>query len=117
MNIANNKARFRLFKLENESSVDGISKTACASIRFNTEGKIDEISGLKNGDRQTVEDSLIPIVEQEVLKYPLNPEKHFKEKFRDKKELIRLQDKAKKAKKSLLTNTHFYTKKIVKFLL
>jgi len=65
--------------LENESSVDGMSKTACASIRFNTEGKVDEISGLKNGDRQTVEDSLIPIVEQEVLKYPLNPEKHFKE--------------------------------------
>ena len=111
MNIANNKARFRLFKLENESSVDGTSKTACASIRFNTEGKVDEISGLKNGDRQTVEDSLIPIVEQEVLKYPLNPEKHFKEKFRDKKELIRLQDKAKKGEEITLDEYAFLYEK------
>ena len=111
MNIANNKARFRLFKLENESSVDGMSKTACASIRFNTEGKVDEISGLKNGDRQTVEDSLIPIVEQEVLKYPLNPEKHFKEKFRDKKELIRLQDKAKKGEEITLDEYAFLYEK------
>ena len=111
MNIANNKARFRLFKLENESSVDGMSKTACASIRFNTEGKVDEISGLKKGDRQTVEDSLIPIVEQEVLKYPLNPEKHFKEKFRDKKELIRLQDKAKKGEEITLDEYAFLYEK------
>mgnify|MGYP000915046009 CR=1 FL=1 len=111
LNIANNKARFRLFKLENESSVDGTSKTACASIRFNTEGKVDEISGLKNGDRQTVEDSLIPIVEQEVLKYPLNPEKHFKEKFRDKKELIRLQDKAKKGEEITLDEYAFLYEK------
>ena len=111
LNIANNKARFRLFKLENESSVDGMSKTACASIRFNTEGKVDEISGLKNGDRQTIEDSLIPIVEQEVLKYPLNPEKHFKEKFRDKKELIRLQDKAKKGEEITLDEYAFLYEK------
>lgn len=111
LNIANNKARFRLFKLENESSVDGMSKTACVSIRFNTEGKVDEISGLKNGDRQTIEDSLIPIVEQEVLKYPLNPEKHFKEKFRDKKELIRLQDKAKKGEELTLDEYAFLYEK------
>ena len=111
LNIANNKARFKLFKLENESSVDGMSKTACASIRFNTEGKVDEISGLKNGDRQTIEDSLIPIVEQEVLKYPLNPEKHFKEKFRDKKELIRLQDKAKKGEEITLDEYVFLYEK------
>ena len=111
LNIANNKARFRLFKLENESSVDGMSKTACASIRFNTEGKVDEISSLKNGDRQTIEDSLIPIVEQEVLKYPLNPEKHFKEKFRDKKELIRLQDKAKKGEEITLDEYAFLYEK------
>ena len=111
MNIANNKARFKLFKLENESSVDGMSKTACASIRFNTEGKVDEISGLKNGDRQTVEDSLIPIVEQEILKHPLNPVRHFKEKFRDKKELIRLQDKAKKGEELTLDEYAFLYEK------
>ena len=117
LNIANNKARFRLFKLENESSVDGMSKTACVSIRFNTEGKVDEISGLKNGDRQTIEDSLIPIVEQEVLKYPLNPENILKKNLGIKKSLLDCRIKLKKVKNSLLMNTHFYTKKIVKFLL
>ena len=111
LNIANNKARFRLFKLENESSVDGMSKTACASIRFDTKGEVVEVSGLKNGSRQTIEDSLIPIVEQEVLKYPLNPEKHFKEKFKDKKELIRLQDKAKKGEELTLDEYAFLYEK------
>ena len=111
LNIANNKARFRLFKLENESSVNGMSKTACASIRFSTKGEVVEVSGLKNGSRQTIEDSLIPIVEQEVLKYPLNPEKHFKEKFRDKKELIRLQDKAKKGEELTLDEYAFLYEK------
>ena len=111
LNIANNKARFRLFKLENESSVNGMSKTACASIRFSTKGEVVEVSGLKNGSRQTIEDSLITIVEQEVLKYPLNPEKHFKEKFRDKKELIRLQDKAKKGEELTLDEYAFLYEK------
>ena len=97
LNIANNKARFKLFKLENESSVDGMSKTACASIRFDPQGRVAEVSGLADGSNQTIEDSLIPIVEQEVFKYPLDPDQHFKERFRDKKELIRLQDKAKKS--------------------
>ena len=97
--------------MDYESCVEGISKTGCGSMRFNTEGKVDEISGLKNGDRQTIEDSLIPIVEQEVLKYPLNPEKHFKEKFRDKKELIRLQDKAKKGEELTLDEYAFLYEK------
>ena len=110
-NITNNKARFRLFKLENENSIDGMSKTACASIRFDTQGRVAEISGLENGLSQTVEDSLIPIVEQEALKYPLNPEKHFKEKFRDKKELIRLQDKAKKGEDLTLDEYAFLYEK------
>ena len=95
-NITNNQSRFRLFKLENDSSIDGMSKTACASIRFDPQGKVAEVSGLANGSNQTIEDSLVPVVEQEVFKHPLDPDQHFKEKFRDKKELIRLQDKAKK---------------------
>ena len=95
-NITNNQSRFRLFKLENDSSIDGLSKTACASIRFDPQGKVAEVSGLANGSNQTIEDSLVPVVEQEVFKHPLDPDQHFKEKFRDKKELIRLQDKAKK---------------------
>ena len=36
--IKDNKARFKLFKLKNENSIDGMSKTACASIRFDTQG-------------------------------------------------------------------------------
>ena len=95
-NITNNQSRFRLFKLENDSSIDGMSKTACASIRFDPQGKVAEVSGLANGSNQTIQDSLVPVVEQEVFKHPLDPDQHFKEKFRDKKELIRLQDKAKK---------------------
>ncbi len=109
--IKDNKARFKLFKLKNENSIDGMSKTACASIRFDTQGRVTEVSGLANNSNQTVEDSLIPIVEQEVLKYPLNPKKDFKEKFRDKKELIRLQDKAKKGEDLTLDEYTFLYEK------
>ena len=108
-NIPDNKARFRLFKLENESSVDGMSKTACASIRFNPQGEVEEVSGLKAG--QGIDDSLIPIVEQEILKYPLSPDKHFEEKFRDKKELIRLQEKAKNGEELTLDEYAFLYEK------
>ena len=109
--IKDNKARFKLFKLKNENSIDGMSKTACASIRFDAQGRVAEVSGLANNSNQTVEDSLIPIVEQEVLKYPLNPKKDFKEKFRDKKELIRLQDKAKKGEELTLDEYAFLYEK------
>ena len=109
--IKDNRARFKLFKLKNESSVDGMSKTACASIRFDTQGRVAEVSGLANNSNQTIEDSLIPIVEQEVLKYPLNPKKDFKERFRDKKELIRLQDKAKKGEDLTLDEYAFLYEK------
>lgn len=109
--IKDNRARFKLFKLKNENSIDGMSKTACASIRFDTQGRVAEVSGLANNSNQTVEDSLIPIVEQEVLKYPLNPKKDFKEKFRDKKELIRLQDKAKKGEDLTLDEYAFLYEK------
>ena len=109
--IKDNKARFKLFKLKNENSIDGMSKTACASIRFDAQGRVAEVSGLANNSNQTVEDSLIPVVEQEVLKYPLNPKKDFKEKFRDKKELIRLQDKAKKGEELTLDDYAFLYEK------
>ena len=107
--IKDNKARFELFKLKNENSIDGMSKTACASIRFDTQGRVAEVSGLK--ESQAIEDSLVPIVEQEAFKYPLDPEKYFKEKFRDKKELIRLQDKAKKGEELTLDEYAFLYEK------
>ena len=110
-NITKNQSRFRLFKLENDSSIDGMSKTACASIRFDPQGRVAEVSGLADGSNQTIEDSLIPIVEQEVFKYPLDPDQHFKERFRDKKELIRLQDKAKKSEDLTLDEYAFLYEK------
>ena len=109
--IKDNRARFKLFKLKNESSVDGMSKTACASIRFDTQGRVAEVSGLANNSNQTIEDSLVPVVEQEVFKHPLDPDQHFKEKFRDKKELIRLQDKAKKGEELTLDEYAFLYEK------
>ena len=109
--IKDNKARFKLFKLKNENSIDGMSKTACASIRFDTQGRVAEVSGLANGSSQVIEDSLVPVVEQEAFKYPLDPEKYFKEKFRDKKELIRLQDKAKKGEELTLDEYAFLYEK------
>ena len=107
--IKDNRARFKLFKLKNENSIDGISKTACASIRFDTQGRVAEVSGLKGG--QAIEDSLIPIVEQEAFKYPLDPDRYFKEKFRDKKELIRLQEKAKNSEDLTLDEYAFLYEK------
>lgn len=109
--IKDNKARFKLFKLKNESSIDGMSKTACASIRFDTQGRVTEVSGLANGSNQTIQDSLVPIVEQEAFKYPLDPNQDFKEKFRDKKELIRLQDKAKEGEELTLDEYAFLYEK------
>ena len=109
--IKDNKARFKLFKLKNENSIDGMSKTACASIRFDTQGRVAEVSGLANNSNQTIQDSLVPIVEQEVFKHSLDPEQHFKEKFRDKKELIRLQDKAKKGEELTLDEYAFLYEK------
>ena len=109
--IKDNKARFKLFKLKNENSIDGMSKTACASIRFDTQGRVAEVSGLANGVSQAIQDSLVPIVEQEAFKYPLDPKKYFKEKFRDKKELIRLQDKAKEGEELTLDEYAFLYEK------
>ena len=109
--IKDNRARFKLFKLKNENSIDGMSKTACASIRFDTQGRVAEVSGLANNSNQTIQDSLVPVVEQEVFKHPLDPDQHFKEKFRDKKELIRLQDKAKKGEELTLDEYTFLYEK------
>ena len=109
--IKDNKARFKLFKLKNENSIDGMSKTACASIRFDTQGRVAEVSGLANGVSQAIQDSLVPIVEQEAFKYPLDPKKYFKEKFREKKELIRLQDKAKEGEELTLDEYAFLYEK------
>ena len=90
-NIQNNQAKFILFKLENKDASGGLSKTACASIRLDVNGRVIEVSGIAK--KQSIEDSLVPIVEQEAKKYPFDPDKNFESKFRDKKKLISLWQK------------------------
>ena len=83
-----NHAKFILFHLE-DPTTGLISDTASASVRLNLEGKVAEISGL--GDRQAIEDALIPTVEAKVRS--LNGGEDFLQAFADKKELIRLDHK------------------------
>ena len=87
--IKNNQAKFKLFKLEDNSSESGYSKTACASIRIGIKGDIMEISGLNEG--QALEDSLVPFVKEQAMQCP-GYEK-FATKFQDKEKLILLMNK------------------------
>ena len=85
-----NKAKFLLFHLTNPET--GLpSDTACASIRLNTEGKVEEISGL--GEEQALEDSLVPTVLKKARTLPGGEE--FLEAFADKQMLISLDRKMK----------------------
>ena len=77
-----NDAKFILFHLYDN---DGrLADNACASVRLNTDGEVDEISGLNDG--QALEDSLVPIVEEKVRSLP-GGEK-FLRRFADKNKLI-----------------------------
>ena len=86
----NSKARFVLFHLENPE-IGQLSESACASIRLGINGKVEEISGLKSG--QALDDALVPIVEAKCETLPGG--KKFMNAFRDKNELIRLDNKIK----------------------
>lgn len=79
------KAKFILFHLQ-DPETGLLAENACASIRLGTDGKVAEISGLKEG--QALEDSLVPIVEEKVKTLP-GGEKFLKA-FADKKKLIAL---------------------------
>ena len=79
-----NKAKFLFFHLKNEAGA--LSENACASIRLNPYGKVEEISGLLEG--QALNDSLVQIVEEKVKTLPGG--ERFLQAFADKKELIRL---------------------------
>ena len=88
--LEDNKAKFLLFHLTNPET--GLtSDTACASIRLNTEGKVEEISGL--GEGQMLEDSLVPTVLEKAKSLPGGEE--FLEAFADKQTLISLDRKMK----------------------
>ncbi len=82
-----NDAKFILFHLYDN---DGrLADNACASVRLNTDGEVDEISGLNDG--QALEDSLVPIVEEKVRSLP-GGEK-FLRRFADKNKLIAIDRK------------------------
>jgi len=84
------QAKFYLFHLL-DPETNELSDTACASIRLNPQGKVAEISGLRDG--QALEDSLVPTVEEKVKTLPGG--EAFLEAFADKQELIRLDHKMK----------------------
>ena len=86
----NNQAKFILFHLR-DPETGTLSESACASVRLGTDGKVAEISGLKEG--QAIEDSLIPIVEEKVRSLPGG--ERFLDAFADKKRLIALDRKMK----------------------
>ncbi|MBP5656499.1 hypothetical protein J6X15_02870 [Candidatus Saccharibacteria bacterium] len=86
-----NKARFLLFHLQ-DPTTGVVSDAASASIRFNTQGNVAEISGLNEG--QALEDSLVPIVEEKVRTFPGGEQ--FLEAFADKKHLIEIDHKWRK---------------------
>ena len=88
-NQNSSKARFIIFRLEDPNSPGIFASNGSASIRLDLDGKVAEISGLKDG--QAVEDSLVPIVREKALSLP-GGEK-FLQKFEDKQTLIKLDHK------------------------
>ncbi len=88
--INSNEAKFILFHLRDEDTGQ-LANSACASIRLDSSGNVAEISGIRDG--QTLDDSLLPIVEKKALSLP-GGEKYLKA-FADKRELIRLDKKIK----------------------
>ena len=89
---SNSKAKFIIFRLEDPNSPGIFASNGSASIRLDPNGKVDEISGLNDG--QAVEDALVPIVKEKTLSLP-GGEKYL-QKFDDKQALIRLDKKMEK---------------------
>ena len=67
-NPEKSKGKFILLHLS-DPQLGIISDTACASIRLNPDGKVDEISGLRKED-QGLENSLLDEVERKVMQLP-----------------------------------------------
>ena len=86
---SSSKAKFIIFRLEDPNSPGVYASNGSASVRLDPDGKVAEISGLKDG--QAVEDSLVPIVREKALSLP-GGEK-FLQKFEDKQTLIKLDHK------------------------
>lgn len=82
--------KFILFHLQ-DPETGTMSPTAAASIRLDSRGNVVELSGLKGGSSQYIEDSLVPTVEERVKGLP-GGEKYI-EAFEDKQLLIAMDKK------------------------
>jgi hypothetical protein len=82
--------KFLLFHLQ-DSETGVISPTAAASVRLDNQGQVVELSGLKGGAGQYVEDALIPTVLEKVKGLP-GGEKYL-QAFEDKQMLISMDKK------------------------
>lgn len=80
--------KFLLFHLQ-DAETNSTSPTAAASIRLDSDGRVAELSGLKDG--QAIEDSLVPIVEEKVKDLPGGED--FLEALADKQALIAMDKK------------------------
>lgn len=89
-------AKFILFHLE-DPETGNLAENGCASIRLDADGQVAEISGLKGGSQQILEDALVPIVEEKVKTLPGG--ERFLEAFADKQKLIELDRKMQRGEK------------------
>lgn len=88
-----NGGKFLLFHLQDpETGI--VSPTAAASVRLDERGRVVELSGLKGGASQYVEDALIPTVQEKVKQLP-GGEKYL-QAFEDKQMLIQMDRKFQK---------------------
>ena len=87
-----NEARFYLFHLEDPTT--GLpSKQACASIRLDPDGKVAEVSGILDGSKQRLNDSLLPIVKEKCDQLPGGERKY--QAFLDNEHLVQIDEKIK----------------------
>ena len=88
---SNSEAKFIIFRLEDPNSPGVFASNGSASIRLDPDGTVAEVSGLNEG--QAIEDALVPIVKEKALSLP-GGEKYL-QKFDDKQDLIKLDNKMK----------------------
>jgi hypothetical protein len=81
---------FLLFHLQ-DPETGLFSPTACASIRLDADGNVVELSGLKGGSSQYLEDGLIPTVHDKVATLPGGD--RYIQAFEDKQRLIEMDKK------------------------
>jgi hypothetical protein len=82
--------KFLLFHLQ-DPETGKVSPTAAASVRLDGRGQVVELSGLKGGASQYIEDALIPTIQEKVKQLP-GGEKYL-QAFEDKQMLVQMDRK------------------------